>query len=185
MLKIQKIIIELELWMETVCPIACRSRLSNCLFTCVVDALISKYHHIVTFHLKALRRWLTQCCHLAAATVKTNLMIIQVMFFGIQAHLPTNFDGICSNLQTSLVSNIFRANHTIRVCHYSTWSKSKNSVKTEHCFDKCNKSQVDLIAGKMMTPPQWYQRPPSTCKSVTMRLLHMTAILSFDIEVMQ
>ena len=52
------------------------------------------------------------CPHLAVgitvATVKTNLIIIRVMFFGICVHLPANFDGICRPLTLSLL-NIFRA----------------------------------------------------------------------------
>ena len=46
-----------------------------------------------------------------AATVKTNLIIIRVMFFGISVHLPANFDGICRahSLRSLNIHFVFRA----------------------------------------------------------------------------
>ena len=44
---------------------------------------------------------------ITVATVKTNLIIIRVMFFGISVHLPANFDGICS--AHSRLAHVFRA----------------------------------------------------------------------------
>ena len=64
----------------------------NCLLLFTWDALISKYHQIWSQPslFSRLAVGIT-----VAATVKTNLIIIRVMFFGISVHLPANFDGIC------------------------------------------------------------------------------------------
>ena len=43
---------------------------------------------------------------ITVATVKTNLIIIRVMFFGICVHLPANFDGICRPLTLCLAQHI-------------------------------------------------------------------------------
>ena len=54
---------------------------------------------------------------ITVATVKTNLIIIQVMFFGISVHLPANFDGICST-------------HSVPAQHISCQSAELGSVIT-------------------------------------------------------
>ena len=64
----------------------------NCLLLFTWDALISKYHQIWSQH----SLFSPLSVGITVATVKTNLIIIQVMFFGISVHLPANFDGICS-----------------------------------------------------------------------------------------
>ena len=80
--------------METRCPVSCW--LHSKLF--VVVHLGCSYLQISS-NLKPTLTFLSPLSlsvGITVATVKTNLIIIQVMFFGISVHLPANFDGICS-----------------------------------------------------------------------------------------
>ena len=87
----------------------------NCLLLFTWDALISKYHQIWSQH----SLFSPLSVGITVATVKTNLIIIRVMFFGISVHLPANFDGLCPDYAPlTLSSTYFVPKCGARLCHY-------------------------------------------------------------------
>ena len=103
-------------WRETRCPVSCW--LHSKLF--VVVHLGCSYLQISS-NLKPTFTFLSPrpSVRITVATVKTNLIIIRVMFFGISVHLPANFDGLCPDYAPlTLSSTYFVPKCGARLCHY-------------------------------------------------------------------
>ena len=100
--------------LETRCPVACWFKI----VCCALEMLLS--WNIIIFEI-----WASEYTqHWYWATVKTNLIINLVMFFGIPVYLPTNFDGICrpTNYPMILLYKTFdRKNFDTLFCH-NVWS---------------------------------------------------------------
>ena len=102
----------------------------NCLLLFTWDALISKYHQIWSQH----SLFSPLSVGITVATVKTNLIIIRVMFFGISVHLPANFDGLCPDYAPlTLSSTYFVPKCGPRLCHYPgcpAWAQTQEVTLT-------------------------------------------------------
>ena len=135
--------------METPCPVSCC--LHSKLFVvvhlgCSYLQISSNLKPTFTF----LFPWLNRpSVGLTVATVKTNLIINLVMFFGISVHLPANFDGICPAQPGSVRPHWTRSTYFVpkcgaRVCHYPG-SPAPDRDYTKELLGKADNPMQDII----------------------------------------